>query len=353
MASSVLARAYGGRVGSKGERALDDSRAIVEAARDEADFLGLYEIQDLRGVCGDGDLGRPWAELAMSGVAEHVDHLGEEEGAEPMLGLLDGEDVDGWLELREAEESEGDDRAVGDLVRLVPDPFLLAILEHLSVAFPHAAEGPQAALIVRDLDGTLQAMGSPAERQKALATFDDIRQLENGVRVEIIGGEIVPKEAATFEHSRSQFRVGSKLSDPFDRGEGRGGPGGWWFGTEAEVEYDQHEVYVHDLAGWRRGRCPEPPSGRPVRVRPDWVCEILSPSNWTNDMVKKFATMKRSGVAHYWIVDLEHRVLTVYRWNDGDYIVAAHAQPGEVAALEPFDAISLEVGVLFGDEAVE
>ena len=196
-------------------------------------------------------------------------------------------------------------------------------------------------------------MGNVAEKRSRLATFDDILPLGDDARVEIFAGEIVPKEAAKFEHSSAQVTVGVELGSPFGRRPGPRGPGGWWFGTEAEVEYEPHELYLHDLAGWRRDRCQERPSGRPVRIRPDWVCEILSPSNWRNDTVKKFATMQRHGVPHYWMLDLDHRVLTVHRWKDGEYVVAAHAQPGERAALEPFDAISLDVGVLFGDDPLE
>jgi hypothetical protein len=30
------------------------------------------------------------------------------------------------------------------------------------------------------------------------------------------------------------------------------------------------------VAGWRRERMPEMPDDEPIRVVPDWVCEILS-----------------------------------------------------------------------------
>ena len=192
-----------------------------------------------------------------------------------------------------------------------------------------------------------------AARRTGHATFDDIAHLGEDARVEIIGGEIVPKDAAKHEHSAAQGGMTSQVWLPFSRLPGHGGPGGWWFGTEAEVEYEPHELYLHDVAGWRRERSPERPTGRPVRIAPDWVCEILSPSNWANDTVTKFATMQRHAVPHYWILDVEHRILTVYRWKDGAYVVAAHAQPGERAALEPFDAVTVDVGVLFGDDPTE
>jgi Uma2 family endonuclease len=191
-------------------------------------------------------------------------------------------------------------------------------------------------------------MSSPHPKRH-LATFEDLLRLPEDVRAEIVGGEIVEKAAPSLEHSRAQRRLGAQV-EPFERRRGAGGPGGWWIGSEVDVEYDAHELYRHDLSGWRRDRVPELPRTRPVRVRPDWVCEILSPSNWANDTVAKFRTLQRHGVPHYWIVDLERAVLTVYRFSDGLYTVAAVAQPGERARLEPFAEIEMEVGVLFGQD---
>ena len=34
-------------------------------------------------------------------------------------------------------------------------------------------------------------------------------------------------------------------------------------------------VFRPDLAGWRRERAALRPTGRPIRIRPDWICEIL------------------------------------------------------------------------------
>lgn len=82
-------------------------------------------------------------------------------------------------------------------------------------------------------------------------------------------------------------------------------------------------------------------------MRPDWVCEIISPSNWAHDTVTKFQTLQAAAVPHYWLVDLEHGVLTVYRFGGKVYEVAQLAQPGQRLRLEPFDALTLDVSTLF------
>src|SRR5688572_1797443 len=109
-----------------------------------------------------------------------------------------------------------------------------------------------------------------------LATFADLARLGDDARAELINGVVVDKAAPTAEHGVSQVAVGGVLARRFHRRPGGRWPGGWWIGSEIDVEYSAHQIFRHDLVGWRRERVPERPRGRPVRVRPDWVCEILS-----------------------------------------------------------------------------
>jgi Uma2 family endonuclease len=188
-------------------------------------------------------------------------------------------------------------------------------------------------------------MGDAARREPIPDQDDD--------RVELHAGRLVPKEAARYEHSDAQRGIAAWLSVPFQRPSGRG-PGGWWLATEAEVAYPGW-TFLHDLAGWRRDRVPAKPSGRPVNEAPDWVCEILS-TNRRHDTVTKFEILGRAGVAHYWLVDVEARELVVHRLEQGRWVrVGAFVatEPGLRARIEPFDAIELEVAVLFGDDPTE
>jgi Uma2 family endonuclease len=137
----------------------------------------------------------------------------------------------------------------------------------------------------------------------------------------------------------------------FQRPPGGRWPGGWWFATEAEVQYETHEVYVHDLAGWRRDRVPERPKGRPVRIRPDWVCELLSPSNRQRDLVDKLQVLHTTGVPHDWIVDPIDQTLTVHRWEPAGYLILLTAAAGDTVRAEPFEATELRVSALLGLEA--
>jgi Uma2 family endonuclease len=103
---------------------------------------------------------------------------------------------------------------------------------------------------------------------------------------EIIDGELIRKAEPSFEHGDAQSAVVARLKIPFQRRAGGRWPGGWWFATEVEIELEPNQVYRPDVAGWRRESTPERPSGAPVRSRPDWICEVLSPNNTRNDTVK-------------------------------------------------------------------
>jgi Uma2 family endonuclease len=179
------------------------------------------------------------------------------------------------------------------------------------------------------------------------ATLDDLPVERDGRAWEIVGGEIVEKASPSFEHGDAQ-RAASSFAGQFHRGGGPDRPSGWWIAVEVDVELEAHELYRPDVVGWRRARVPERPSGWPVRIRPDWVCEILSPSTAARDVGPKLRAYHRHAVGHVWIVDPEHHVLTVYRHAEAGYVVALVAGAEETALAEPFERLPLRVGGLFG-----
>lgn len=167
---------------------------------------------------------------------------------------------------------------------------------------------------------------------------------------EIVAGELVRKAMPSPRHGRAQRTLGGRIGDPYDRKPGGVRPGGWWIVTEVEVELSKHEVYRPDASGWRRERLPKLPDEAPIEVRPDWVCEVLSRSNASNDLVKKMRVYHRSGVVHYWIVDPDAEVLTVYRWAPEGYLVVQTAGRGERVRAEPFVEVELDIDDMFEGE---
>ncbi len=113
--------------------------------------------------------------------------------------------------------------------------------------------------------------------------------------------------------------------------------------------FGPRQVRAPDVAGWRREHLAELPEG-PVPVRPDWICEVLSPGNASNDTITKMRLYHQVQVPHYWLIDPRDETLAVMRWTPEGYLHVLGATRGERVRAEPFQAIELQVGVLFGDD---
>src|SRR5262245_45794747 len=189
----------------------------------------------------------------------------------------------------------------------------------------------------------------PVDPKRRFATASDLAALPETRAAEIIDGEIVEKAEPSFDHGSAQSGLSGALFG-FRGPGGPHGPGGWWLASEVEVEYESHEVYRHDVVGWRRDRVTEKPNERPVRTRPDWVCEILSASNAANDTVKKLRVLQKHGVPHYWLLDPAAGTLRVLRWTSEGYLEVLSATVDETVRAEPFEAAQLSLRAIFGVE---
>lgn len=179
-------------------------------------------------------------------------------------------------------------------------------------------------------------------------TVDDLYALGEDVRAELYDGEIVQKAIPSGEHSSAETQLSAWLVRRFGRNQGERWPGGWRIFTEIHVVYTEHRVYCHDLAGWHRDRMPTLSKGW-AQLRPDWVCEVLSPNHKKRDLVTKLATLHAAGVQYYWVIDREDKILMLYRHQETGYVLRSVAA-GEVIRAEPFDAVELRTGVIFDDE---
>ena len=173
-------------------------------------------------------------------------------------------------------------------------------------------------------------------------TLEDLDALPMGVKGEIIEGVLYTMTRPRGPHQRTGLAVGSDLRGPFDHG--RGGPGGWWILPEPGIELPGTPEISPDLAGWRRDRLAALPEDAPIRLVPDWICEILSKSTRRHDLLVKKPYYARVGVPHHWLIDLEARTVTAYRLASGRWMeLGVFGDEGD-ARIEPFDAVPLDVG---------
>ena len=178
------------------------------------------------------------------------------------------------------------------------------------------------------------------------ATYDDVLAAPEGKVAEIVDGVLHLSPRPALPHAGATSAIGGELMGPFQRG--RGGPGGWLIVDEPELHLAA-DVVVPDLAGWRRERLAKLPNAAFVAVAPDWICEVLSPSTSRLDRVEKLPVYAREQVRHAWLVDPVARTHEILRLEGGRWvIIATHAGDASIRA-EPFDAIELDLAVLWVD----
>lgn len=183
-----------------------------------------------------------------------------------------------------------------------------------------------------------------ADAARKRATYQDVLDAPDHIVAEVIDGNLYSSPRPSPRHAIAAIALGGELGPAFGRG--RGGPGGWVILFEPELHL-RSDILVPDLAGWRRERLTEIPDAAYFELTPDWVCEVLSPATATLDRGHKMAVYRREQVAHVWIVDPLARTLEVYRLDGATYrLIATHTGDEPVRA-EPFDAIPLELGLLW------
>jgi Uma2 family endonuclease len=188
------------------------------------------------------------------------------------------------------------------------------------------------------------------QRAPRPASFDDWLTAQKDGAFELVGGELIKKAMPLPAHGRAQRTIGRFVGGPFDDDDGSGGPGGWWIATEVDVRLGP-DIVRPDVVGWRRERMPKLPSSYPVELLPDWVSEILSPSNAAYDRVTKANLYAKARIPHLWMVDPEAAFLEAYALKDGVWSRLIAVGRGDRARIPPFEAIELDVDRLFAPEA--
>jgi Uma2 family endonuclease len=197
--------------------------------------------------------------------------------------------------------------------------------------------------------GVMAAEDAVGRRRKA--TYADVLAAPRHMIAEVLDGQLRLQPRPAGPHANAASVLNELLGPPFRRGVG--GPGGWILLFEPELHLNE-DILVPDLAGWRRTTMDHVADVAYFETRPDWVCEILSPSTAKLDRTRKLDLYAQAGVGHAWLVDPRLRTLEIYRREldaseaIGWRLVATHSDDQRIPA-EPFEAIELELAALWAD----
>ncbi len=182
------------------------------------------------------------------------------------------------------------------------------------------------------------------EAARKAATYGDVLSSPPHVVAEIVDSVLYQSPRPALPHAAAAAVVGEELGPPFKRG--KGGPGGWIILHEPEIHL-LADIVVPDLGGWRRSTLPILPEDAYLVVRPDWVCEVASPSTRALDRGRKLEVYQREQVAHVWIIEPLDRFLEVLELDGETYRIVQRVSGDTPARLRPFDAIEFDVAALW------
>ena len=185
--------------------------------------------------------------------------------------------------------------------------------------------------------------------KKRAATYADLLALPEHVVGEIVDGDLVVSPRPAPPHAIAASYLGVEIGSTFGRR--RGGPGGWLIVDEPELHLGE-QVLVPDLAGWLRERMPQLPQTAWFELRPDWVCEVLSPSTAILDRTRKQDVYRQHGVPWLWFVDPLSRTIEVLKLSGQDLVVAGSFGGDGEMRVPPFDAVAIDVGSLWDSPAI-
>lgn len=174
--------------------------------------------------------------------------------------------------------------------------------------------------------------------------FEDDEDVSINCVGELIGDALFSNSRPLPPQVRAISRLEMLLGTPFDLGEG--GPGGWVILVEPELHLGD-DVFVANLAGWRRERMPEMPKTEIYTVVPDWVCEVHSPATLELNRVTKMAAYAREGVGHLWFVDPFQKSLDVFRLENETWTPQGNWSADALVQAEPFTTLALKLAPLW------
>lgn len=173
-------------------------------------------------------------------------------------------------------------------------------------------------------------------------TYDDYALLpQDRNRYEILDGELYMNPSPEYVHQLVLFHLVTILWSyvaPRELGQLLFAP--------MDVLLSEINIVQPDLLFLAHGKIP-PPSAKNIRVAPDLVVEVVSPSSVDQDRIHKKRIYARHGVPHYWIVDPDGRTFEVYELAGSEYRLAGSFAGGATATSPLFPGLEIPLAQLW------
>lgn len=182
----------------------------------------------------------------------------------------------------------------------------------------------------------------PKKREKTFADYLKTADAHPTQQIQLLNGEIIMSPA----HRPLHQLVSSNLNWLLEQYV-RQNKLGRVFTAPTGVKLAENQTPQPDILFIRRERLAELMGKRSIEGVPDFIAEILSPSNQHDDRHTKMLLYTAYSVPEYWIVDPENSVVEVYILDGESYRVAGIFMPDEVINQGQFAAAHIAINDVF------
>lgn len=149
-----------------------------------------------------------------------------------------------------------------------------------------------------------------AARQFEYDTIDDIYNLPEGQRAELMDGKLYMMSAPSMIHQRIVMELSFRIRSYIGRKKGDceifPAPFAVFLNADNETYLEPDISVICDKNKLTDNGC---------EGAPDWVIEIVSPSSRAMDYLKKLVKYSAAGVREYWIADPDKKHVMVYNFE--------------------------------------
>jgi len=153
-------------------------------------------------------------------------------------------------------------------------------------------------------------MNTAVAKQLDHYTIQDIYNLPDGQRAELIDGELYMMATPSRIHQRVVMELSFRIRDYIGK---NGGDCEVYPSPFAVFLNANHDIYVEPDISVICDKDKLTDEG--CKGAPDWIIEVVSPSSRAMDYNKKLFKYRTAGVREYWIVDLKKQLIIVYNFE--------------------------------------
>jgi Uma2 family endonuclease len=160
-----------------------------------------------------------------------------------------------------------------------------------------------------------------ARTGKLILSYEDyLRMPDDGLRREILGGDLYVTPAPTPKHQRTVVNLLRAIDDHVTkRGLGK------VFVSPIDVVLSDLDVVQPDIVLVAKDRM-NIVTENAIQGFPDLLVEVSSPSTLDVDTGRKMETYARFGVPEYWVADPKSQAVYIYALEEGAYKLHDHSE---------------------------